>query len=86
MNKNREYITIPELAKLLGISRIAVFKKVKKGEINATRIGKAYAISRKLYNGLIGKNLGSNDKKTIDSAIKKAISEYGETIKLLGKE
>ena len=28
-----KYITIPQLAKLLGISRIAVYRKVKKGEI-----------------------------------------------------
>ncbi|MDD5565349.1 MAG: excisionase family DNA-binding protein [Candidatus Omnitrophica bacterium] len=86
MKNKADYITIPELAKLLGMSRIAVFKKVKKGEIEAVRIGKTYAIPRKFYNQLIGKSLGSNDKKTIDSAVKKAITEYGETIKLLGKE
>lgn len=42
--KENEYITIPQLAKILGLSRIAVYKKVKKGEIEAIRIGRNFAI------------------------------------------
>ena len=40
-----KYITIPEFAQKIGISRIAVFKKVKKGQIQAIRIGRNWAIS-----------------------------------------
>jgi len=36
--------TIPEVAKELGISRIAVFNKVKKGQIPAERVGRFYVI------------------------------------------
>jgi len=77
----KEYISIPELAKALGISRIAVYKKVKKGEIEAIRIGKNYAISIK---EISKKELKTKDKEEIDRAVKKTIKEYGETLKLLG--
>ena len=82
----KEYLTIPELAKILGISRIAVYRKVKKGEIKAIRIGKNYAIPKKYIDDLLGKDLQEKDKKEIDEAIKKTIQEYGEVLKLLGLE
>ena len=44
--KSTDYLTIPQLAKLLGISRIAVYKKVKKGQIEAIKIGRNYVISK----------------------------------------
>ncbi|MFQ5992863.1 MAG: helix-turn-helix domain-containing protein, partial [Nitrospiraceae bacterium] len=40
-----KYITIPELAKLLGVSRIAIYNRVKKGQIPATKIGRTYVIT-----------------------------------------
>jgi excisionase family DNA binding protein len=39
------YISIPQLAKRLGISRIAVYKKVKKGIIPAVKIGRNFVVS-----------------------------------------
>ncbi len=85
MEKN-EYITIPQLAKILGISRIAVYKKVKKGEIKAIRIGRNFAIPKKYIADILGKELKEKDKKEIDKAIKRTIKEYGEVLKLLGRE
>jgi len=82
----KEYLTIPELANILGISRIAVYRKVKKGEIKAIRIGKNYAIPKKYIDDLLGKDLQEKDKKEIDEAIKKTVQEYGEVLKLLGLE
>ena len=35
---------MPEVAALLGISRIAVFKRVKKGQLQALRIGRNWAV------------------------------------------
>lgn len=78
------YVTIRELAKLLGISRIAVYKKVKKGQIKAVRIGKIYAIPKRYVAHILGKALNGKDKSNIDTAIKKTMREYGETLKLLG--
>ena len=38
------YLSVAQVAKKLGISRIAVFKKIKKGQIKAQRMGRSYAI------------------------------------------
>jgi excisionase family DNA binding protein len=35
---------LPEVAAILGISRIAVFKKVKKGQLQALRFGRNWAV------------------------------------------
>lgn len=84
--KRNEYITIPQLAKFLGISRIAVYKKVKKGKIKAMKIGRNYAIPERYIAEILGKDLGEREKKQIDKAVKKAVKEYGEVLRLLGKE
>jgi excisionase family DNA binding protein len=84
--KRGEYVTIPQLAKILGISRVAVYKKVKKGRIKAVRIGRNFAISRKQLTNILGKALSKEDKSQIDTAVKKAIAEYGETLRLLGTQ
>ena len=39
-NKNKKYYTVKELADILGISRVAVFNKIKKGEIKAEKAGR----------------------------------------------
>lgn len=39
-----QYISVAQAAGELGVSRIAVFKKIKKGQIKACRIGRSYAI------------------------------------------
>lgn len=41
---DREYYSIPEAAARLGLSRIAVFKKVKKGQLEALRFGRNWAV------------------------------------------
>ncbi len=43
---SKEYFSIPELAEILSVSRIAVFKQVKKGKIKAKRVGRHYVIAR----------------------------------------
>ncbi len=81
-----EFITIPQLARLLGLSRIAVYNKVKSGEIKAVRIGRTYAINTKDIADILGKTLTKKSKEEIDQAIKKTIDEYGEVLRLLGQE
>ncbi|HOE13938.1 MAG TPA: helix-turn-helix domain-containing protein [Candidatus Saccharicenans sp.] len=85
MEKN-EFMTIPQLARLLGLSRIAVYNKVKSGEIKAVRIGRTYAINTKDIADILGKTLTKKSKEEIDQAIKKTIDEYGEVLRLLGQE
>ncbi|MHC4365356.1 MAG: helix-turn-helix domain-containing protein [Planctomycetota bacterium] len=82
----RGYITIPQLAKMLGVSRIAVYKKVKKGQIKAERIGRSFAIPQKYVSRILGEALPKEDKSAIDRAVKKTVTEYGEALRLLGNE
>jgi len=84
--KKSEYVTIPQLARILGLSRIAVYKKVRKGQIKAVRIGRNFAIPKKYVLGILGKALSKEDKRQIDLAVKKTVEEYGEVLRLLGKE
>ena len=80
-----EYISLPELAKILGISRIAVYKKVKKGEIPAQKIGRNYAVAKRYLASILGKKLSEKDKKVISAAVAKTVKEYGEVLKMLGR-
>jgi len=82
----KEYLSIPELAKLLGISRMAVYKQVKSGKIQAIRIGRNYAIKLDSVNQVLGKKLTEKGKNLVQKSISKVINDYGETLKLLGKE
>ena len=84
--KNDKNISIPELAKILGISRIAVYKKVKKGQIKAVKIGRNFAIPKKYVSNLLGKSLNEEDKDKINKVIKRTVREYGEVLKRLGRE
>ena len=81
-----DFFSIPELSKYLGISRIAVYKKVKMGQIKAIKIGRNYAIPKDQYlNNVLNRELKEDEKKQVEKAVKKTIREYGEALKLLGK-
>ena len=47
LRKDKDYLSIAEVARQQGVSRIAIFKKVKKGQIKAIRIGRSYAIPKR---------------------------------------
>ena len=83
---NERYLTIPELAKLLGVSRIAIYNRVKKGQIPASKIGKTYVITDQTIATVLGREVTKSGKKQIDAAVRKTVQEYGEVLKKLGKE
>jgi excisionase family DNA binding protein len=83
---NKKYVTIPELARLLGVSRIAIYKRVKKGQIPATRIGGIYVITDRAIADILGKEMTERGKKRIDAAVRRTVREYGEVLKRLGRE
>jgi excisionase family DNA binding protein len=82
----KKHLTIPEFADLMGISRIAVYKKVKAGKISAEKVGRNYVITDKTVKQLLGKELSENKKKQIDLAVKKVVKQYGPLLKKLGSE
>ena len=86
MDKNNQnFFSVAELAKRLGISRVAVFKKIKKGQILAQKVGRSYVINKNDVSALLGESQPV-DKNEIDQAIKKVVDDYGETLRLLGQE
>jgi excisionase family DNA binding protein len=86
MTKKEKYLSVAQLAKILGISRIAVYKKIIKGEIEAFKIGRSFIIPQEELGKILGEILTKKQKKIIDKGIEKTIKEYGETLKLLGQE
>ena len=85
MDKKKLFSTM-EIAKILGISRIAVFKKIKSGEIKATKVGRNYVIPDKVLTQVLGKKLTANQKKEIEAAVRKTVKEYGDVLQRLGRE
>jgi len=83
--ENKNFLSTTELAKILGISRIAVYKRIKNGKIKAIRVGRDFLIDKKGLGNILGKELQEQEKLNIEKAVKKTVEEYGETLKLLGK-
>ncbi len=81
--KDKRFFSTTELAKILGISRIAVYKKIKKGEITAIRVGRNFVIDKKDLGNILGKELTEKEKKEIEEAVKRVVKEYRETLRLL---
>ncbi len=87
MTIKKTYFSTAEAAKILGMSRVAVFKKIKKGEIHAEKIGRSYAIPQdEFIRDISKKGLSENKQREIEAAIRKAVKDYGEALRLLGKE
>jgi excisionase family DNA binding protein len=84
--ENKEYMSIAEVAGLLGLTRQAIHKRVKKGQIKSIKIGRSYAIPVRDLVGVINKNLKADDKDKILEIVKRVVAEYGDTLKLLGNE
>ncbi len=89
-NKIKKYLSVAELAKMLGVSRVAVFKRIKKGQIFAEKIGRSYFIpaadAEGIVSGAAPKELTQEQKEIVKRAVEKVVKEYGETLRLLGKE
>ena len=83
---NEKYITIPQLAKLMGLSRIEVYRKVRKGQIKAEKIGKMYVITDSEVAHILGEKISPKEKSQIEKAVKKTVKDYGEVLRKLGKE
>lgn len=84
--KNKEFFSTTEVAKMLGISRITIFKKIKSGQIKAQKRGRNFVIYLKDLPEVLGTIVSKKQKKDIDQAVKKAVRQYGETFRLLGQE
>ncbi len=84
--KNNDFVSVAELAKILGMTRMGVFKRIKSGKLKAEKIGRSYFIDRKDLPEVLGTIVGDKEKKDINEAVAKAVKQYGETFRLLGQE
>ena len=78
------YLSPTEVAKLLGISRTHVWRKIQSGEIRAEKIGTRYIVPADQF-----KNTGNSEpvrEEEISKAVKRVVKEYGTTLKKLGAE
>jgi excisionase family DNA binding protein len=82
----KEYYSTMEVAKIFRVSRIAVFKWAQEGKIQATKVGKNYIIPHFAVLEKLGKTIGAEKKEAIEKAIDRAMKDYEETFRLLGKE
>ena len=83
---NQQLLTVPQVASLLGISRIAVFKRIKKGQLIAQKYGRNYLVSKHELPDIFSTTLSDAGKKEIEQGVTRTIKEYGETLRLLGRE
>jgi putative resolvase len=84
--KEKKFYSTSEVAQMLNISRVAVFNKIKKGEIKAEKVGRNYVIPVESLPFTLGRKLTKEEKEEIDKVVDRVIKEYGTTLKLLGQE
>lgn len=82
----KDYYSTLEVANILHMSRVGVFKRIKNGKIKADKIGRNYIVSYESLMEALGKSLGKEKKENIKRAVEKATREYEKTFRLLGKE
>lgn len=68
MNRDK-YITTAELAKMLGISRVSVHKKIKSGEIRAIAMGRNYVVERDSLPSEIRERIKKEKEQTVEKII-----------------
>lgn len=78
-----DFLSTPQLAKLLGISRVAVYQKIKAGQIPAIKVGRNFVIAKTELGSLGGESLTAKEDQVIRQAVKKTMADYGETLRLL---
>ena len=86
MKNSKKFLSVKELADLLNISRVAVFNRIKKGQIYAEKVGRNYIIPKDRLGGIIAGELTDKFKREIEIGVDKVIGEYGDVLKKLGSE
>jgi len=86
MPKNKDFLSTSELATLLGVSRVAVFKKIQSGDIKAFKVGRNFIIPKDEFEIIVGKFVSPKRQEEITQAVQKVVREYGDTLRKLGKE
>ena len=75
-----------EVANILHLSRVEIFRRIKTGKIKAEKVGRNYVIPHESIEEVLGTTIGIHKQKEIEKVINKALREYGETFKKLSRE
>jgi excisionase family DNA binding protein len=75
-----------EVANILHLSRVEIFRRIKSGKIKAEKIGRNYVIPYESIEEVLGTTIGTHKRREIEKVIDKALKEYGEAFKKLSKE
>jgi excisionase family DNA binding protein len=81
-----KYITVPQLAKVLNLSRSTVFKWVKSGKVQASKVGGTWIIDDPDIANILEGRLSEEDRQNIRAFVQKAVKQYGELFKRLSRE
>lgn len=57
MNKKEQFFTAEELAKILKLNVITIYRYIRARKLKAYKFGKEYRIDKKTFNNFIDKNL-----------------------------
>lgn len=79
-------VSSKDVARFLGVSHVAVYKRIKRGTIPAIRVGRNYRVPESFISSIKGSEVNASGKQVIDAAVKRTVREYGETLRLLGAE
>ena len=85
MTAKEQFVSTSELAKILGLSRSAIHKKIKSGEIEAERVGRSYLVPKNSIPGL-STRITERQREIISEAVHRTAVEYGEVLERLGRE
>ena len=81
----KPFITIPQLAAKLGVTRAAVFRKVRKGQIAAERVGHAYLIPAEEAEAVLAGRPTASGRMFIVATVKRVVREYRPLLESLGR-
>jgi predicted DNA-binding transcriptional regulator AlpA len=79
-------MSIPQLARELGVSRVSVWHKVKTGQIPAQKIGGRYVVRARDADVILGRALTEEHRVRIHDAVGRVVKEYGPVLKKLSRE
>ncbi|MFH0853675.1 MAG: excisionase family DNA-binding protein [bacterium] len=81
--QDKQFISTTEAAKILGVSRIAVFDRIKKGKIPAKKVGRNFIIEKNQIVKGNNTKIADKEKEVINKAVERTLKDYGETLKQL---
>lgn len=84
---HKNFLSTSQVAELLGVSRVTIFRWIKEGTMKAEKVGRNYVIAHDEFMKHLGKQpLNDVQKGEIKNLVDKAMIDYGETIRMLGRE